>query len=49
MRSDMRAILRQKTLLGETYIELTPGTPGAKPLKEGARLPDARSVAGAAR
>ena len=28
---DARAILRQKTLLGETYIELTPGTePGGK-------------------
>src|SRR2546425_5523326 len=24
--SDSRAILRQKTLLGETYVELTPGT-----------------------
>src|SRR5215210_4720313 len=24
--SDARGILRQKTLLGETYIELTPGT-----------------------
>src|SRR3954471_15153009 len=27
--SDARATLRQKTLLGETYVELTPGTPGA--------------------
>src|SRR5690349_5235963 len=26
--SDSRAILRQKTLLGETFIELTPGSPG---------------------
>jgi phospholipid/cholesterol/gamma-HCH transport system substrate-binding protein len=25
---DTRAILRQKTLLGETYVELTPGSPG---------------------
>ena len=25
LRSDARAILRQKTLLGETYVELTPG------------------------
>src|SRR6185503_7851463 len=24
--ADSRAILRQKTLLGETYVELTPGT-----------------------
>ena len=27
MPADARAILRQKTLLGETYVELTPGTP----------------------
>ena len=27
LRTDARAILRQKTLLGETYVELTPGTP----------------------
>ena len=26
LRTDARAILRQKTLLGETYVELTPGT-----------------------
>jgi phospholipid/cholesterol/gamma-HCH transport system substrate-binding protein len=26
--ADTRAILRQKTLLGETYVELTPGSPG---------------------
>src|SRR5215211_1219085 len=32
--SDARAILRQKTLLGETYVELTPGSPGAKPIPE---------------
>jgi phospholipid/cholesterol/gamma-HCH transport system substrate-binding protein len=36
--SDVRATLRQKTLLGETYIELTPGTPRAPKLKEGGRL-----------
>jgi phospholipid/cholesterol/gamma-HCH transport system substrate-binding protein len=38
---DARAILRQKTLLGETYVELTPGhvkTAGAVP--EGGSLPD---------
>src|SRR5215203_6156738 len=32
--SDARAILRQKTLLGETYVELTPGHENAKPLAE---------------
>ncbi len=35
---DTRAILRQKTLLGETYVELTPGTPGVERLPEGAEL-----------
>jgi virulence factor Mce-like protein len=37
--TDARAILRQKTLLGETYVELTPGSRGAKKLKEGGLLP----------
>jgi len=32
--SDTRAILRQKTLLGETYVELTPGSEEAEPLAE---------------
>jgi phospholipid/cholesterol/gamma-HCH transport system substrate-binding protein len=36
--SDSRAILRQKTLLGETYVELTPGTRGASPLREDGKL-----------
>ena len=40
LRSDARAILRQKTLLGETYVELSRGSPGAKPIEEGGRLPD---------
>src|SRR3954468_25011156 len=40
--ADTRAILRQKTLLGETYVELTPGTARAPKLKEGARLSNTR-------
>jgi ABC-type transporter Mla subunit MlaD len=40
MKADARAILRQKTLLGETYVEVTTGTRGAADVKEGARLPD---------
>ena len=44
LRSDARAILRQKTLLGETYVELTTGTRGAAPLKEGARLANGQVV-----
>jgi phospholipid/cholesterol/gamma-HCH transport system substrate-binding protein len=37
-----RAILRQKTLLGETYVELTPGTKGAKKLADNGTLPNAQ-------
>jgi virulence factor Mce-like protein len=40
MKADARAILRQKTLLGETYVEVTTGSRGAPDMKEGARLPD---------
>jgi len=36
---DTKAVLRQKTLLGETYVELTPGTNGAGDVPEGGRLP----------
>src|SRR6195256_4494052 len=36
--TDARAILRQKTLLGETYVELTPGSPSGPKLKEGGHL-----------
>ena len=39
---DSRAILRQKTLLGETYIELTPGTKSAGEIPEGGRLETAQ-------
>jgi phospholipid/cholesterol/gamma-HCH transport system substrate-binding protein len=44
LRRDARAILRQKTLLGETYVELTPGRRGAPAIPDGGRLPDARVV-----
>ena len=37
--SDTQAILRQKTLLGETYVELTPGSDEAESLPEGGDLP----------
>ncbi len=36
--SDSKAILRQKTLLGETYVELTPGDKNAKPVPENGKL-----------
>ena len=39
---DIRAILRQKTLLGETYVELTPGNRGAGFIPDGGTLPASR-------
>jgi virulence factor Mce-like protein len=36
---DTRAILRQKTLLGETYVELTPGSETSGDLPDGGLLP----------
>jgi phospholipid/cholesterol/gamma-HCH transport system substrate-binding protein len=40
--SDTRAILRTKTLLGETYVELTPGNREAPDLPDGGSLPAAQ-------
>src|SRR3954470_3288608 len=37
--SDAKAILRQKTLLGETYVELPPGGNRTEPIPEGGELP----------
>lgn len=42
VRADARAILRIKTLLGETYVELTPGSRTAPAVPEGGRLADSR-------
>jgi virulence factor Mce-like protein len=39
---DARAILRQKTLLGETYVELTPGHPAQGFIKENGVLPSSQ-------
>src|SRR3954463_14012205 len=39
---DTRAILRQKTLLGETFVELTPGHKSAGTLPDHAILPNAQ-------
>ena len=38
VREDARAILRQKTLLGETYVEMTLGSKDASHIQEGGRL-----------
>src|SRR3712207_6185196 len=35
---DTKAILRQKTLLGETYVELSQGSKEAEPLEDGGTL-----------
>jgi phospholipid/cholesterol/gamma-HCH transport system substrate-binding protein len=40
--ADTRAILREKTLLGETYVGLSFGNPKGPPLRDGARLPQAQ-------
>jgi phospholipid/cholesterol/gamma-HCH transport system substrate-binding protein len=40
--ANTRAILRQKTLLGETYVELTPGNAKGPKLPEGGSLPRAQ-------
>src|SRR3954452_18038974 len=40
LHQDARAILRQKTLLGETYVELTPGH--GRNVPEGGRLANAQ-------
>jgi virulence factor Mce-like protein len=40
--SDARAILRQKTLLGETYVELTPGSRDAKKVPENGTLEESQ-------
>jgi virulence factor Mce-like protein len=44
LHADAVAILRQKTLLGETFIELTPGTKSAPTIKEGGFLPNSHVV-----
>jgi phospholipid/cholesterol/gamma-HCH transport system substrate-binding protein len=41
LHTDARAMLRQKTLLGETYVEITPGH-GARTLPEGGQLANAQ-------
>ncbi len=41
IKIDTRAILRQKSLLGETYVELSPGQPDSEDLPDGGMLHDA--------
>lgn len=42
LRASTRAMLRTKTLLGETYVELSPGAAGEPALEDGATLPSAQ-------
>ena len=42
LRADMHAILRQKSLLGETYVQLIPEGRGGPALRDGAQLPNAQ-------
>src|SRR5207302_1789612 len=45
VRKDTKAILRTKTILGETYVELTPGTPNSPSLPDGGTLNPGKVVA----
>src|SRR5436305_4577403 len=38
IRQDARAILRLKTIIGETYVEITPGSPSCKRVADGGLL-----------
>ena len=42
LRQDVRAMIRRKSLLGEEFIELTPGTPTAPAIPDGGRLANAQ-------
>lgn len=42
IRSDVHAILRQKTLLGETYVQLIPESRTARYLPDGGQLPNSQ-------
>jgi phospholipid/cholesterol/gamma-HCH transport system substrate-binding protein len=39
VHQDARAILREKTIIGETYVEMTPGSPGSPAVPDGGLLP----------
>ena len=39
IRQDTKAILRTKTILGETYVQLIPGSPHAPPIADGGTIP----------
>jgi phospholipid/cholesterol/gamma-HCH transport system substrate-binding protein len=39
VHDDARAILREKTIIGETYVEMTPGSPHSPAVPDGGLLP----------
>jgi phospholipid/cholesterol/gamma-HCH transport system substrate-binding protein len=39
IRQDTKAILRTKTILGETYVQLIPGSANAPPIRDGGSIP----------
>ena len=41
LADDVKATIRRKSLAGEMYLELTPGTPGAREIRDGGRIPEA--------
>jgi phospholipid/cholesterol/gamma-HCH transport system substrate-binding protein len=41
LHGDVKAVIRMKSLAGEEYLELTPGTTDAAPVPDGGRLPGA--------
>ncbi|HMJ35441.1 MAG TPA: MlaD family protein [Baekduia sp.] len=45
LHGDVRAIVRMKSLAGEEYLELTPGTPATPAIPDGGRLPGANVAA----
>jgi phospholipid/cholesterol/gamma-HCH transport system substrate-binding protein len=44
LHKDAQAILRTKTILGETYVQITPGTPSAPAVPDGGLLPRGQVV-----
>jgi phospholipid/cholesterol/gamma-HCH transport system substrate-binding protein len=44
VHQDAKAILRTKTILGETYVEITPGSPNAPKVPDGGLLPRGQVV-----
>src|SRR3954471_16872175 len=42
LAEDTKAVLRQKTLLGETFVELAPGSPSGPKIKDGEELEPGR-------